>query len=203
MRKGLIKAGVLLLLFVGTAAGTLWYINRGTTQETREMAEPTLPVLYMEVEDTLVNPMYGYADEMEEQYIRDSLTPLSTGRELTMIVEPMGSKVEAVNYRVSTADGSTVVEEGKIRIQPYPDPRLGYARAVYDSPYGTIISGWEYRQDKIVYHIEIPANMMAEILIEGLEKRTVDTGIYDLEICLRLIEKLIATLMLQIELQDI
>ena len=26
--------------------------------------------------------------------------------------------------------------------------------------------------------------MMAEILIEGLEKRTVDTGIYDLEICL-------------------
>ncbi len=76
------------------------------------------------------------------------------------------------------------VEEGKIRIQPYPDPCLGYAKAVYDSPYGTIISGWEYRQDKIVYHIEIPANMMAEILIEGLEKRTVDTGIYDLEICL-------------------
>ena len=44
--------------------------KRYTTQETREMAEPTLPVLYMEVEDTLVNPMYGYADEMEEQYIR-------------------------------------------------------------------------------------------------------------------------------------
>ena len=59
MKKGLIKAGVLLLLFVGTAAGTLWYINRGTTQETREMEEPTLPVLYMEVEGTLVNPMYG------------------------------------------------------------------------------------------------------------------------------------------------
>lgn len=115
MKKGLIKAGVLLLLFVGTAAGTLWYINRGTTQETREMEEPTLPVLYMEVEGTLVNPMYGYADEMEEQYIRDSLTPLSTGRALTMIVEPMGSKVEAVNYRVSTADGTTVVEEGKIK----------------------------------------------------------------------------------------
>lgn len=115
MKKGLIKAGVLLLLFVGTAAGTLWYINRGTTEETREMEEPTLPVLYMEVEDTLVNPMYGYAGEMEEQYMRDSLTPLSTGRNLTMIVDPMESKVEAVNYRVSTADGTTVVEEGKIK----------------------------------------------------------------------------------------
>lgn len=33
-----------------------------------------------------------------------------------------------------------------------------------------IISGWGYRQDKIVYHIEIPPNMMAEILIEGLKK---------------------------------
>lgn len=115
MKKGLIKAGVLLLLFVGTAAGTLWYINRGTTEETREMEEPTLPVLYMEVEDTLVNPMYGYAGEMEEQYMRDSLTPLSTGRNLTVVVDPMESSVDSVNYRVSTADGTTVVEEGKIR----------------------------------------------------------------------------------------
>lgn len=114
MKKGFIKAGVLLLLFVGTVVGTALFINRGTMEETREMEEPVLPVMYIEMADSLINPMYGYAQEMEAQYMRESLTPLSTGRELTVVVDPMESQVEELGYQVSTADGSTVVEEGKI-----------------------------------------------------------------------------------------
>lgn len=114
MKKGLMKAGVLLVLFIGAAAGTSWYINRGTREETRKMEEPSLPVLYMEVDGTWINPMYGYAQEMEQQYMRDSLTPLSTGRELSVVLDIRGEEVERLDYQVSTADGSTVVEEGEI-----------------------------------------------------------------------------------------
>ena len=114
MKKGFIKAGVLLLLFLAVLGGTAAFINRDKTVGTREMEEASLPVLYMEISDILVNPMYGYAREMEEQYMRDSLTPLPTGRELTMVLAPMESKVKEVNYRVSTADGTTVVEIGKL-----------------------------------------------------------------------------------------
>lgn len=114
MKKGLIKVGVLLLLFLAAVGGTAVFINRDKTVGTRKMAEPQLPVMYMEVSGVMVNPMYGYAREMEEQYMRDGLTPLATERELTMVLNPMESKVESVNYRVSTADGTTVVESGKI-----------------------------------------------------------------------------------------
>lgn len=114
MKKGLIKAGVLLLLFLAAVGGTAVYINRDKTVGTREMEEPRLPVMYMEVSGVMVNPMYGYAREMEEQYMRDGLTPLAAERELTTVIDPMESKVESVNYRVSTADGTTVVESGKI-----------------------------------------------------------------------------------------
>lgn len=114
MKKGFIKVGVLLLLFLVSVGGTAVFINRDKTVGTRKMEEPQLPVMYMEVSGVLVNPMYGYAREMEEQYIRDGLTPLATERELTMVLNPMESKVESVNYRVSTADGTTVVESGKI-----------------------------------------------------------------------------------------
>ena len=114
MKKGFIKAGVLLLLFFTALGGTAAFINRDKTVGTRKMEDATLPVMYMEVSDTLVNPMYGYAREMEEQYMRDSLTPLPTGRELTMVLDSMESKIKEVNYRVSTADGTTVVENGKI-----------------------------------------------------------------------------------------
>ena len=108
------KAGVLLMLFCAALGGTAAFINRDKTVGTRQMEEATLPVMYMEVSEMLVNPMYGYAREMEEQYMRDSLTPLPTGRELTMVLEPLESKVKEINYRISTADGTTVVENGKI-----------------------------------------------------------------------------------------
>ncbi|MFR2719587.1 MAG: hypothetical protein ACLTA7_09885 [Ruminococcus sp.] len=82
MKKGLIKAGVLLLLFFGALGGTAAFINRNKTVGTREMKDASLPIVYMEVEERLVNPMYGYAEEMEQQYMRDSLTLPAT--ELTM-----------------------------------------------------------------------------------------------------------------------
>lgn len=114
MKKGLIKGGVLLLLFLGALSGTAAFINRDKTVGTRRMEEATLPVAYMEVEERLINPMYGYAREMEQQYMRDGLTPLPSTRELTMVLEPLESKIDSVNYQVSTADGTTVVETGKI-----------------------------------------------------------------------------------------
>ena len=114
MKKGLLKAGVLLLLFAAALGGTAALINREKIVGTRQMEEVSLPILYMEVSDTKVNPMYGYANEMEEQYMRDSLTPLPTDRSLTMVMDPKNASVKTVSYRVSTADGTEVVETSKI-----------------------------------------------------------------------------------------
>ena len=75
MKKGLLKAGVLLLLFAAALGGTAALINREKIVGTRQMEDASLPILYMEVADTKVNPMYGYAGEMEEQlYARQSDT---------------------------------------------------------------------------------------------------------------------------------
>ena len=114
MKKGLLKAGVLLLLFAAALGGTAALINREKIVGTRQMEDASLPILYMEVADTKVNPMYGYASEMEEQYMRDSLTPLPTDRSLTMAIDPKNASVKTVSYRVSTADGTEVVETSKI-----------------------------------------------------------------------------------------
>ena len=90
MKKGLIKAGVLLLLFFGALEDTVDLSTEIKTVGTREMKDASLPIVYMEVEERLVNPMYGYAEEMEQQYMRDSLTPLPATRELTMMLGPYG-----------------------------------------------------------------------------------------------------------------
>ncbi len=71
-----------------------------------------------------------------------------------------------------------VLEDGMIRIQPYPDERLGHAKAVYHSPYGKIVSGWSYEDGKCKYEVEIPTNMTATILLPGKEAVHVTAGCY-------------------------
>lgn len=110
MKKWLIRISVLLLLFLTSVGVTAVLINQEKTVGVRKMEDPTLPVMYMEVADVVVNPMYGYAQQMEQQYMRDSITPLVNGREVSMVLDLMDSRVQSVGYEVSTADGTEVIE---------------------------------------------------------------------------------------------
>lgn len=68
------------------------------------------------------------------------------------------------------------IENKKIRIQPYPDRRLGYAKAQYNSPLGKIKSGWEYRENKLEIHVEIPCGSTAELVLPNGEKKVIEAG---------------------------
>jgi len=114
MKKSLIKGLVLGMVFVFSIILFSNMMNKDLTQNTAELEKPTFPVMYMEISDMLVNPMYGYQKEMQALYMRESVTPLSTTRDLTAVINPFGNKIEAVVYEVLTADGSTRIENGKL-----------------------------------------------------------------------------------------
>lgn len=71
------------------------------------------------------------------------------------------------------------VEHKKIVIQPYPDRRLGYVNACYDSPLGMIVSNWAYNESGITYHIEIPAGEKAIIRLQGMKEFETESGIFE------------------------
>jgi len=50
-------------------------------------------------------------------------------------------------------------------IQPHPAKKLNYAKASFESPYGTIASGWERKDGKITVKVKIPANTTATIIL--------------------------------------
>ena len=60
-----------------------------------------------------VNPMYGYYGEMQPQYYRESITPLTTKRELSVTVNTTETISKSISYKVMSADGSETVENGK------------------------------------------------------------------------------------------
>ena len=48
------------------------------------------------------------------------------------------------------------LEAGKLSIRPCPDKSLGFARAEWRSPVGTIRSAWEYRDGKLLFDFSLP-----------------------------------------------
>ena len=68
-------------------------------------------------------------------------------------------------YRVSA--GIEIKDPGykHIIIQPHPSKKLSYSRASFESSYGTIASGWEKKDGKIIIKVIVPANTSATIIL--------------------------------------
>jgi len=52
-----------------------------------------------------------------------------------------------------------------ILIQPHPNKKLHFAKAVFESSYGTISSAWEIKDGKLMIRVSIPGNTTATIVL--------------------------------------
>jgi alpha-L-rhamnosidase len=52
---------------------------------------------------------------------------------------------------------------GKLTVRPQPGKDLGWARAEWRSPVGTILSAWEYRDGKLLFEIRVPVPAVIEL----------------------------------------
>ncbi len=68
-------------------------------------------------------------------------------------------------YRVSAGLETSSPGYKNLKLQPHPTKRLEFSRASFESPYGTVKSGWEKSGDKIIIKVLIPANSSATIIL--------------------------------------
>lgn len=116
MKKYLIKGFIVVLMFFLSLFIISGVMNKGNTDMTVEMAGATYPVVYMEYAGRQINELHGYREEMEVNYMRDSITPLGSGRQISLKMNCYGRQVEELAFEVRTVDGerlieSTVIEE--------------------------------------------------------------------------------------------
>lgn len=74
-----------------------------------------------------------------------------------------------------------VLKDGEIIIHPYPDKRLGFVDAKYDSPIGVIQSSWKYDRDRFSLRVSIPANTKAKIILPDGREYIIKSGQYKYE----------------------
>ncbi|MGD0343057.1 MAG: family 78 glycoside hydrolase catalytic domain, partial [Bacteroidales bacterium] len=68
-------------------------------------------------------------------------------------------------YRVSAGIETQDPGYRNLVLQPHTAKNLSYAKASFESSYGTIVSGWTRKEGKIIVHVSIPANSKAKILL--------------------------------------
>ena len=127
MKKILRRIAVLLIVFVFGVAGTALLLNSETTDDRSDMNNSTFPEVMVDIGGTLSNRMYGYAQPMQADFTRDSITPLDTSKKLSFVINPYETKVKSLSYEIRTSDGSKVIENKKIKNLRESD---SYLRAV-------------------------------------------------------------------------
>ncbi len=114
MKKKLVRPAVLLVVF---AASLLFfsYVTRTTKVElAEETTEWNIPVVYLQYQETDINPLLGYLGEMELTTLRDSITPVCEEGTISLRVALEEDAFEGLSFQVRTLDGSRLMEATQV-----------------------------------------------------------------------------------------
>lgn len=75
--------------------------------------------------------------------------------------------------------GIEVNGKNRFIISPHPGGNFSFAKAVYKSVFGTVVSGWEKKDGKYQYKIAIPPNCTAVVVLPGKEAININSGEYE------------------------
>jgi hypothetical protein len=114
MKKGWIKAGVLLVVFLGSLFGFSYFLNGTDTGLTAAMSQAAIPVIRAEVEGYEINLMRGVTQGMEIQTLRDSVAPLSEDRSLTLSIDLGETEISEISYEVRSLDAEDFLESTQV-----------------------------------------------------------------------------------------
>lgn len=114
MRKGAFKAAVLLIIFI---AGILIFgrlTNHTNEDLTMEMEEATFPVISLYQKEQEINKLYGYANEMDAAYMRDTITPIAADRKLPITIQTYQTVVDAISYEIRSLDAERLIANAEV-----------------------------------------------------------------------------------------
>lgn len=89
-------------------------MNRGNTDLTVDMEPATLPVVSVKLGGERVNCLRGYSEDMQANYLRDTLTPLPENRRLAVEIDTFGTEVSGISYEVRSLDTTRLVENTEV-----------------------------------------------------------------------------------------
>lgn len=114
IRNLIIRIILLAALFVCCVTIFSRMINKVTPDTASKMEDATFPLVCMQKDGVDFNLLHGYSRQIDASRQRDSITPLSDQRQITIKIETFGTAVDSVSYEISTIDGTKSLENTKV-----------------------------------------------------------------------------------------
>lgn len=114
MNKGMIRALVLAGVFLVSTVVFSFLTNKTNPDMTTELEEATLPTVQLYYKEQKINELYGYVDEMNAVYMRDSITPIDTDRLLPIRVQNGSYAVDELSYEIRSMDTKRLIADAKV-----------------------------------------------------------------------------------------
>ena len=88
--------------------------NQGNADMTTTMEQASLPIVHITNEGIAFNTLYGYRQAKDGRLLRDTITPLQTGRRLSFQIDKYDNEIKSLSFEVRSIDGSRLVESTQI-----------------------------------------------------------------------------------------
>ena len=116
MNKGFRRFLILLAVFVVAIFCFSKTMNHESTDMTTDMPAATLPVVYFERSDKVINELHGYVREMNAVSMRDTITPLEKDGLLNLRIDTYGQEIKGISYEVRSLDAIRLVQNSESEI---------------------------------------------------------------------------------------
>ena len=111
------KIIIRVIVFLAVATGSALLINKvnnmGLDSVSREVDEPSLPVVYCKLGERTVNMMYGYTQVMSTSLMRDGIIPVNDDYGVNVLVADYSGYGENFGYELRSISGDNLIENGE------------------------------------------------------------------------------------------
>ncbi len=111
MNKTVTRIAVLVAIFISAVIAFSISENKVNKDVTMTMEEATLPVMQFVYNDTVLNELHGYTQEMDMLSMRDGLMPIGDSRTLNLEIMTYGQKIDNLSYKIRSMDSERLLVE--------------------------------------------------------------------------------------------
>ena len=135
-RKILWIAGFYVVSFIVTLFLAGHIFNYDRIHPSKNQGDMSLIKLYVKTSGMLINEMDGYRQAMDAAYLRDSITPVSENKELTLQVREPVNSVRNIRYTLMDENNAVEIESGECpevqRVEGNRETRITFAADLQD-----------------------------------------------------------------------
>lgn len=116
-KKTIIAISIVLVIGIAVGVATVFNRNHNTGNKGNTEIEETagkIPEITAYYENEKVGQIYGYRQDVKEQYVRDVIIPVKPNRQTSIKIKTNGNDIDKITYEVENVEDHRLIDSGEV-----------------------------------------------------------------------------------------